>query len=256
MTLQEYFEHYFVWQDALGYFAVAFIGLVVCVAILLIFVKLASSGSKQTYSRQALNVIQRFYSVVFSGASILSFLSVYYLIDRFVTEGAFRSFWDSNKDFLLLVLIVLSIVFNNLLDRVLIPLRKISRNERASVRVAGMLYVILIFIYIKFIYENNNYDGFIMYFLGLMVGRFIYFDASFRDLISTLKDAIRQIPVMLLGLGYTAFTCYIGFGKGYLLKSNGVLVSAFFAHVFMIAAIFIFHHSHIVLLFTKGSYRE
>lgn len=249
-----------VWKDMLMFFAVALGGAVVCVLLIILVEKLltlSASGNKQTAFRvHALNAIQRFYAVVFSGASILSFLGVYYLIDRFVTEGEFHVFWADHKDFLLLVLIVLSIIFNNFLDHVWVPLRKLSHEEKSSIRVVAMIYVILIFIYIKYIYENNNYDNFIMYFLGLMVGRFIYFDASFKDFWGVLKGAVKQIPVMIVGLGYMAFMCYIGFKWQYLLKSNGVLVSCFFAHLFMIMAIFVVHHSHFPLLFTKGSYRE
>ncbi len=114
-----------------------------------------------------------------------------------------------------------------------------------------MLYVILIFAYIKFIYENDNYDGFIMYFLGLMIGRFIYFDASFRDGIKTLLDALKNFPLLILGLAYTGFMAYTGFTSGYLLVGNGVLVSTFIAHIFMIVAIFIIHHSHFMYIFAR-----
>ena len=114
-----------------------------------------------------------------------------------------------------------------------------------------MLYVILIFLYIKFIYENNNYDGFIMYFLGLMIGRFIYFDASFRDGIKTMLEALKNLPLLILGLAYTGFMAYTGFTSDYLLVGNGVLVSTFIAHVFMIVAIFIIHHSHFMSIFAR-----
>ena len=114
-----------------------------------------------------------------------------------------------------------------------------------------MLYVILIFFYIKFIYENNNYDGFIMYFLGLMIGRFIYFDASFRDGIRTMLEALKNLPLLILGLAYTGFMAYTGFTSDYLLIGNGVLVSTFIAHIFMIVAIFVIHHSHFMSIFVR-----
>lgn len=261
MSLEDYLDHYLVAEDMLKFFGVALGGAAICIALVLIYTKIVCSfartgNRKATFTTHALNAVQRFYSVIFSGASILSFLSVYYLLDRFLEVQKYREIWDNHKDGLLLLLIVISIILNNIMDRVLVPVRKVSRQERASVRIAGMLYVILIFVYIKYVYENNNYDGFIMYFLGLMIGRFVYFDASFREFFQTLGDAIKQIPIMLVGLGYTALMCYYGFSTGYLLKSNGVLVSTFFAHIFMIAAVFVIHHSHIVLLFTKGSYKD
>ena len=256
MTLEQYWAHYTDARQMLMFLALALAFSVICVFYILMIVSVSArfvdkSERKQFYYEKAHNTIQRFYEMVFSGASILSFLAIYYLIDRFCEPGDFRDFWDKYKDFLLLLMICLSIVFNNILDRLLIPLKKLTRNEKGSVRLLGMLYVILIFLYIKFIYENNNYDGFIMYFLGLMIGRFIYFDASFRDGIKTMLEALKNLPLLILGLAYTGFMAYTGFTSDYLLVGNGVLVSTFIAHVFMIVAIFIIHHSHFMSIFAR-----
>ncbi len=256
MTFKEYWSHYTDKREMLMFLALSLAFSVICVFYILMIVSVKArfvdrSERRQFYYERAHNTIQRFYEMVFSGASILSFLAIYYLIDRFCGPGAFRDFWDDYKDMLLLLMICLSIVFNNIIDRLIIPLKKISRAERGSVRLLGMLYVILIFAYIKFIYENDNYDGFIMYFLGLMIGRFVYFDASFRDGLKTLEDSLKNFPLLILGLAYTGFMAYTGFTSEYLLISNGVLVSTFIAHIFMIVAIFIIHHSHFMYLFAR-----
>lgn len=259
MTLNEYLDHYLSYKDMLLFEALALVLAIVCVVVIAL---LASAGARKTKIKNATkrkiykyeyvhNAIERFYEMIFSATSILSFLSVYYLIDRFVTTGEFRVFWDAHSDMLLLVLIVLSCVINTLLDKLFVRLRMITHEEKGSVRLMGMFYIILIFIYIKYIYENNNYDGFIMYFLGLMIGRFVYFDASFKDFVAALKGAMKNLPLLLVGLSYTGIMCLIGFTGKYLLKSNGVLVSTFFAHIFMIVAIFIVAHSHIVDLFVR-----
>lgn len=256
MTLEEYLEHYIVWKEMLLFFLLALLGAIACILIIVVFDRLITLGvpaaqRSNVFNNTLLNTVQRFYGIVLSGSSILSFLSIYYLLDRFLKDPQYRSFWDMHKDFLLLLMIVISILLNNLFDHFIIPLKRINNEERCALRVIGMIYVIMIFLYIKYIYENPNYDGFIMYFLGLMVGRFIYFDASFKDFLNTMKSALRQLPIMILGLLYTALMCYFGFKYKYLLKSNGVLVSTFFAHLFMIVAIFFTHHSRLVLLFTS-----
>lgn len=256
MSFKEYWDHYTEPKEMLMYFLLALAFSVICVFYILMIVSIEArfvprSDRKQFYYEKAHNTIQRFYEMVFSGASILSFLAIYYLINRFLQPCAFKTFWDKYKDLLLLVMICLSCVFNNFLDYMLVPLKKISRKEKSSVRLTGMLYVILIFVYIKFIYENNNYDGFIMYFLGLMIGRFIYFDASFSDFVSTVGDALKNFPLLILGLLYTGFMAFTGFNSDYLLVSNGVLVSTFIAHIFMIVAIFVVHHSHFMSIFAR-----
>jgi len=258
MTAAEYIEHYIERKPMLTFFFIVFAALLVCITLIIFVTSLSSHkvarGERKNYFYNRSNeMIERFYEMIFSGASILSFLAVYYLIERFVTEGALRRFWDKHSDMLLLGMIVTSCLVNTILDRIIVPLKSTSREKKASVRMIAMLYVILIFMYIKFIYENNNYDGFITYFLGLMVGRFVYFDASFKDFINSIKLAAHNLPLMALGLAYLGFVAYIGFGSHYLLISNGVLVSTFIAHIFMIISIFILHHSHILRLIIRPS---
>lgn len=256
MTLQEYLEHYLNIIDILKFLGVALVGTLICLLIIVVVAKVTTTGStrqvrKVRFYYRAFNLAQRFDEMIFSATSILSFLAIYYLIDRFVTSGPVRVFWDDWSDFILLGMICFSCVVNNYFDVMLIPLKKISKEEKASVRLTGMFYIMIIFLYIKFIYENDNYDGFIMYFLGLMIGRFIYFDASFKDFVEAIKMAAKNIALLILGLSLTAAMCLYGFGTGFLLKSNGVLVSTFFAHLFVVVAIFVVHHTHIISIFVR-----
>ena len=57
--------------------------------------------------------------------------------------------------------------------------------------------------------------------------------------------------MIIVGLAYTAFMAYTGFTSDYLLVGNGVLVSTFIAHIYMIVAIFIVHHSHFMSIFIR-----
>ncbi len=256
MSAQEYAAHYFAVNDILHFLLVAVIGALTCMFFILLAARIKARGrsrieKNRDFYERAMNMSQRFDEMIFSATAILSFLAVYYLIDRFALDPGFRSFWDRWCDFILLGMIILSCVVNNYLDVMLIPLKKITREEKGSVRLIGMFYIMVIFLYIKFVYENDNYDGFIMYFLGLIIGRFAYFDASFRDSLQTIKNGARNIPFLIMGLIYTAFMCIYGFSTDYLLISNGVLVSTFIAHIFMVVAIFVVHHSHLINLFAR-----
>lgn len=255
MTLQEYLGHYFSMKEMLLFLGLAIMSLLISIGIIVVAdytvtKRLKPSKRAKAFYCRTCGHIERFYEMMFSGTSILSFLSAYYLIERFVTTGDFRVFWDDHKDLLLLVMIVVSCLFNTILDKFIVPL-KLDKEERGSVRMIGMLYIILIFVYIKFIYENNNYDGFIIYFLGLMVGRFIYFDASFHDFVESTRRAARNFLLMLLGLSLTGLMCFVGFKNKYLLISNGVLVSCFISHIFIVIAIFLVNVTGIVKLFVR-----
>ena len=193
--------------------------------------------------------------LIFSGTSILMFMSAYYLIERFGAVDEYLIIWNKYKDFLLLLFIVISCLFNSLLDHVLIRLRHLKHEDMAPIRLLGMLYMILIFCYIKFIYGNNNYDFFISYFLGLMIGRFVYFDASFKDFIVSFINAIKNLPVMLLALSATSLMALYGFKSKYLIVHIGVTTNVFFIHLFLCLGIFVIHHLHLADLLTHKARR-
>lgn len=256
MTSEEYIAHYLSWKEILIFLGIAIIIVIGFDLLIFLTTKVLADGrdkeeKNRTVYEKSFNLIERFYEMIFSASSILSFLAAYYLIDRFVTAGDFRVFWDKYKDFLLLLMILLSCIINNYFDVLLVPLKKISRSEKGSIRLLGMIYIIMIFAYIKLIYENDNYDGFIMYFLGLIIGRFVYFDASFKETLQTIKAALQNAPLLIMGLLFTSIMCLYGFKTDYLLISNGVLVSVFLAHLFMVIAVFIIQHSHFMCIFIR-----
>jgi len=257
MTIEEYFAHYLRTIDMWKFLGLTI--LIILFVSLLIFIY--SRATCDTVARdennplraQLYHVSEKFNELIFSGTSILMFMTAYYLIERFVAVDEFLAIWNKYKDFLLLLFIIISCVFNTILDHVIVRQKHLKREDMAPIRLLGMLYMILIFCYIKFIYGNDNYDFFISYFLGLMVGRFVYFDASFKDTLKTIKKAASNIPLLFLALGSTGLLSLYGFGTKYLIKHIGVLTNVFFIHLFMCVAIFILYHSHLIDLVSMNS---
>ena len=110
-------------------------------------------------------------------------------------------------------------------------------------------YIILILLYIKFIYHDSNYDSLIMYFITLAVGRFLYFDSTLEDIKETLQGVARNLPLLVLMGSYSAIVCWYGFHCGFLLTSNGVILSTLLAHLFMDVSIFVLDKTQLVKLF-------
>lgn len=240
MSYAEYVKHYFTLPDCIIFFVLALVLLAVVYAAFYIYSK-GRFKNPRKMQHEFFSLTERFYELIFSGGSIIGFMAAYYLINRFVTAGAFYQFWSDYKDYLLLVFMIISILVNTFFDHVLVPLKRLDRDEMASIRLTGMLYMILIFCYIKFIYEDNNYDMFITYFLTLMIGRFVYFDASFKDFLHCIKQAAANIPIMIMGLTYLGILCLYGYSTSYLLKHNGVITNIFFCHLYIVVAIFVLH---------------
>lgn len=250
MTAMDYVKHYITPMDSVIFFLIA-LGLVVLVNLILYLS--ARIGSKPSELHPTINSavkynyskwIQRFYELFFSCSSILFFVAAYYLLDRFYNVQPYKSYLIKYDSLVLLVLIILSCVLTTLMDRVFVRLNLITIENRGPIRFMGMIYMAVIFWYIKFIYENDNYDTFIAYFLGLMIGRFVYFDASFKDFASTVGEGFKNFPLLLLALGCTAVLAYYGFKTEFLIKHIGVVTNTYIAHVFMCIAIFIVHHLH------------
>ncbi len=265
MTAADYFKHYISLPDAAIFFGIA-LGLVLIINLIMFLFSHAGSGKyaadalentsvstfKENYAYEKKlyvyhrfqNLTQKFYEIVFSGNCILFFMTVYYLIERFYNVQPYKSLFTKYSSFLLLLLIILSCILNTFLDKCLIRLNYLEDEERSSIRILGMLYMLIIFAYIKYIYKNDNYDMYIVYFLGLIIGRFVYFDASFKDFAVNIGRAAANIPVMLLALACTGIMSYYGFGNGFLIKHIGVVTNVFIIHIFLCAAIFIVFHLH------------
>ena len=276
MTIDAYINPDFTWTDKLIFLLVTLLGVVICilliiagVAVSVSFMKTEGSKKKQEFFERTHNRVQRFYEMIISGTSVLSFSCAYVIINHIYAKAqdmgdvtgspgldSFLNLWAEGKDFILLLLICLSCFLNSLLDRLVIPLKKADRSEKACVRMLAMFYCIFILIRLNSIGDESEYSPVMIYYLGLMVGRFVYFDASFRDFLQALWNMFRNIYLLILGLALTGLLCLFGFSKEYLLEKNYYIVGAFYTHLFMLTAVFILHHSHILSLFIRKPKEE
>jgi len=192
--------------------------------------------------------VQMFYEMMICGCCGLMFASSYiicnhlYAMVSYAGAGGFEVFmqiWGDWKDFALLILILISCLINTVLDRVFIPLKLITGNARAAVRMLGMFYVIVILVILNFLGDENEYNPVMMYYLGLMIGRFVYFDASLADFLKAMGNVIKNLPLMLLGLLLSGALSVFGFHMGYFLEKNYYIVGVLYTHLFILAAVFI-----------------
>ena len=260
MTVEAYLNPDFTIWKKLIFLLVTFIG----IGIGLLFVYGASilttrrDGSVNQRKHELYGVFvdktQRFFEMLIAGTSVISFSTAYVVINHVYSlaqsgamgkltanEQMLYDLWSDGKDFMLLLLILLSCVINTLLDTFIIPLKKITRDEKATIRMLAMFYVIIILIFLDLIGDESQYSPVMMYYFGLMVGRFVYFDASFKDFLIALKNMFFNLPYMVLTLTLIGLLCLFGFNVGYLLERNYYIVGIFYTHLFMIVCIFVIH---------------
>ncbi len=208
---------------------------------------------------------QRFFEMIIAGTSVMSFSCAYVVINHINTlvqtkvagnltpmEQRLIEVWAEGKDFILLLLICLSCVINTILDSLIIPLKKLTREEKATMRMLAMFFVIIVLMYLNYIGDESQYSPVMMYYFGLMVGRFVYFDASFKDFLGALKNMFFNLPYMVLNLLLTGLLCAFGFSAGYLLERNYYIMGIFYTQIFMLVVIFIIHLVWMIFTF-KGN---
>ncbi len=266
MTIEAYTNPDFGWKEKLIFFLLAFAGVTACAALIMIFTRLSLSGmpkderDRLTF-RRSRDRVQRLYEMIMAGTSVMSFSCAYVIINHvygLLQSGAgtpgpllkvLMDAWSNGRDFVLLLLICLSCVLNSILDKVFIRIKAVPKSEKATIRMLGMFYVIIILVILNHVGDESEYNPVMMYYLGLMVGRFVYFDASFGDFVDAVKAMLKDFYLLLMGLLLTGLLCWFGFNAGYLLERNYYIVGVFYTHLFMLAAAFVLHHSHLLHLF-------
>ncbi len=261
MTLKAYINPDFTLGEKIIFYIIALVGILLCTFGARLVTRLVAGGrssDKNELLIKADSNVELFYEMIISGTSVMSFAvsyvvcnHIYSLIQTSGESGAgwmlFYNIWSDGKDFALLLLICLSCVLNTILDKIVIPLKVIDRDKKATVRMLSMFYVIIILVYLNIIGDESEYSPVMMYYLGLMIGRFVYFDASFKDFVIALKNMFVSLHLLIMGLILTGVLCYIGFSAGYLLERNYYIVGIFYTHLFMLIAVFVLHHGYTIL---------
>ncbi len=272
MTVDAYFNPDFTTPEKLFFLLVAFLGILIADLLIIFGKSFAFQFSKERRDKNKRNMkileeIQLFYEMIISATSVMSFACAYVILNHVyslaVSEGIkdgylgiFVDAWGEWKDFILLLLILLSCILNTILDKLIIPLKRIESEKIATVRMLAMFYAIIVLLCLNVYGDDSEYNPVMMYYLGLMVGRFVYFDASFGDFLMNIKYVILRSPLLLLGLSLTGALSYFGFHMEYFLERNYYIVGVFYAHLFMLAAVFILHHSHIFNLIFRTKERK
>lgn len=230
------------------------IGFIYLVSLLVLGRDIPVGNRKQAVLGALEDKVQRFFEMIIAGTSVMSFSCAYVIINHVNTlvqsgvagdltplEQRLIEAWTEGKDFVLLLLICLSCVINTILDSLIIPLKKLSKAEKATMRMLAMFYVIILLMYLNYIGDESQYSPVMMYYFGLMIGRFVYFDASFKDFLLALKNMFFNLPYMALNLILTGVLCAFGFGVGYFLERNYFIMGIFYTHLFMLVCIFVIH---------------
>lgn len=280
MSLDKYFNPEFTLEKKLLFLLMTVVGIAICVFLIYVGTKLtflpssskrkhklSSSEKKFLFFKNFHINIQLFIDMMISATSVMMFSCSFVIIDHvfsIVTSPASRyygyeefiSLWQNGKDFLLLLLICLSCVANTLFDKFIIPLKMLTKDQKASIRMLGMFYTIILLLILNRVGDHQLYAPVMMYYLTLMIGRFVYFDASFIDFIHALKSALYHSPLLIMGMLVSGSLCIAGFKLGYFLDRNFLIMGVFYTHLFILGVLFVLHNSRLMYLLVKKPKEE
>lgn len=266
MSNSFYISHYFNFAHAGEYLLVVLLALAVVMTIIILAARkqkktlekeLEEEQDERRYRKKEKKaqahpyvMIESFYEMVFSSTSVLLFLSLYYLLDAYYVAKV-TEFWQQYQDVFLLVFICLSVFVTSWADTIFVRLRHLESEQKAAVRLCSSLYIVLILLYIRFIYQDTNYNSLILYFVTLAIGRFVFFDFTVEEFRRMLMSVARNLPLLLLMCAFSGFICWYGFRVDFLLTSNGVIISILIAHLFMDIALFVLSKTGILHIIVK-----
>ena len=267
MTFDRYINPDFTIIQQLIFLGIAAGGILVSIILIALGTKFTVLGvdpdeRRVAYAKKGKENVQLLYEMVITGTCAIFFATAYvvcnHISDEISHKTTFYSLWANNKDYMLLGFICASCVVNTIIDSIFIPLRRISKDQKASIRILGMFYAIAILALLSYggLGDKPIYETIIMYYPGLVVGRFVYFDASFVDFIKSMWGAIKHLPLLIIGLALSIGMSVAGFRLHYLLDRNFVIVGVLYSHIFLLIAIFIINLFRISNLFFRGEDEE
>lgn len=162
---------------------------VVLIAVIRAMEKDYQYGMKYLYSEYAENIFKKPYKVIqailecyLSNTLIMSAVYVYEFLSQFIENSNWWLGWLSDWLSIFLIFIILAeIKVMNFLDR---NFDLINKDDKNVIRLFSSIMVILLFI--LFVFNGKNNKTLLLY-IGLVLGRFVFFDTSFEQTIQSLK---------------------------------------------------------------------
>lgn len=174
-------------------------------------------------------VSQAVFEVLVANTCIIVMMCIYY----WITEKI--HFMSKFFNILMLILIVVAVIANNLIDNKL-EQDMLGKSDKATIRLISSLSITIIFAYIKFEFGTSQYDELIMCYVGLALGRFIYFDTTWEQLKTSFQSFFKYIIPLVIAMVFTYIVSFYGF-KYEVITSTNILVSLVCIHFCMIFCI-------------------
>lgn len=128
----------------------------------------------------------------------------------------------------MLVLIIIAILLNDFLDEKL-KQDMIKEEDKGNIRLISSCSIIMLFSFLKIYFKTAEYDEFLLCYIGLVLGRFIYFDSTLKGFIRCVKNLKSYFIPLIIAFLLTGIISGIGLHLE-VIATNNIFISLMISH--------------------------
>lgn len=103
------------------------------------------------------------------------------------------------SNFIMIFLIIIATIINNLIDEKF-GQDILSKNDKSGIRLLSSCCIILLYLFIKINYKISEFDELFIFYIGLVLGRFFYFDTKKEDFLFLIKILKQYFIIFIMTL--------------------------------------------------------
>lgn len=174
------------------------------------------------YVNRPYEISQMVFEIIICNTCIIVIMYVYYWLAKNLL------FLEKYLEIIMLVLIIIAILLNDFLDEKL-KQDIIKEEDKGNIRLISSCSIIMFFLFLKIYFKTAEYDEFLLCYIGLVLGRFIYFDSTLKEFIRCVKNLKSYFIPLIIAFLLTGIISGIGL---YLeaITTNNLFISLMIIH--------------------------
>lgn len=174
------------------------------------------------YVNRPYEISQMVFEIIICNTCIIVIMYVYYWLAKNLL------FLEKYLGIIMLVLIIIAILLNDFLDEKL-KQDMIKEEDKGNIRLISSCSIIMLFSFLKIYFKTAEYDEFLLCYIGLVLGRFIYFDSTLKGFIRCVKNLKSYFIPLIIAFLLTGIISGIGLHLE-VITTNNIFISLMISH--------------------------
>lgn len=174
------------------------------------------------YVNRPYEISQMVFEIIICNTCIIVIMYVYYRLAKNLL------FLEKYLGIIMLVLIIIAILLNDFLDEKL-KQDMIKEEDKGNIRLISSCSIIMLFSFLKIYFKTAEYDEFLLCYIGLVLGRFIYFDSTLKEFIRCVKNLKSYFIPLFIAFLLTGIISGIGLHLE-VITTNNLFISLMISH--------------------------